>query len=155
MGVDVDSFVGIGVRLNSVAMRTGKMTVDSCNHPEREGNKFCPTCGKLVTSREVDDSSRWELMDDFLQDLNDQGGLPDGFIYQRDNYSGRDGFNFLGWGNIVGKDNEPEVVDTSDLPDMDMVGKMGVLDTIKEILVDYPEAYEDCSVRFYHGFIYS
>lgn len=156
MGVDVDSFVGIGITLNTKALKGATKTKNSCEHPERLGNKFCPVCGKTVTSHQVEDNQRWAEMDEYLSDLHNEGKLPEGLVYQRDFYQGNgDGFNFLGWAHVVGRENCPRQVPEGDIPDLDIAGKTALLDQIKDLLADYPEVYQDCVVRFYHGFIYS
>lgn len=74
MGLDIQAWAGYGAVIK-FENQTKIQTVPSCDHPEREGNAFCPVCGVRVRNveREVltldprlvglwnDDYSDWDI----------------------------------------------------------------------------------------------
>jgi hypothetical protein len=115
MGIYYRSYAILGVRfkLNGPRFETVEKT-HSCDHPERTGKTYCPTCGTKVREREV--FSKTELAEEF-RDKVEEGKMPPGFICVTP--SDYFGYHHIGFG--ITSSREDETNRTTNLHDIDTI----------------------------------
>lgn len=109
MGVEYSPFAGVGIILDLEKLNKEGSVAHSCEHPERRGQRFCPTCGvEVKTYTTSDDSARFAVEEQF-----EGMSLPHDFIctqYDRNAYTW-----FLGFGSHVDRN---EALGPFVLPDL-------------------------------------
>lgn len=95
MSVDRTVIVGQGIILDLSFLRGPQTKVPSCEHPERQGQKFCPVCGVMVGTTTSRDDKRFDAAYARLTDAES--------VYDRNEFfSSPIGWEsprwFIGWG---------------------------------------------------------
>jgi hypothetical protein len=147
MGVDRDAFIGLGIVIKAPPKVKG--TRESCNHPEREGNEYCPKCGQRVTTHSawVDSpaSERFRELAEFVQEQD----LPAVDATLLDAY-GEGNQIFIGHYHT-----------TEDIPSSEKISEIlavpypDLFRDIEAALVDFPEFLEDAEIKPFFGVRYS
>lgn len=76
MGTSYTAVAGIGILIDPKLLRGEAIPVYSCEHAERLGRKFCPTCGKEVKTYHQPGHGDGELTEElFEMDRNTHPGL--------------------------------------------------------------------------------
>jgi hypothetical protein len=84
----------IGIRIMKSDLP--RVVQHSCEHPARNGQKFCPECGVKVEVKSGDDEQTW---DRFVEQLSHETELPEGFVFEHIQPWPHDyEVCFLGWG---------------------------------------------------------
>lgn len=133
MSTDRDLVTGYGVILDLGRFASKPVKVPSCDHPERIGQRFCPTCGKKVgesTTRPFGLDS--EISEIFYElDL----GMPDGYIVNKVEYEVNKWF--IGFGEVADV-NEAPLIEFHGVPTKEDLQSVlaGVLSIIKTNVAD-------------------
>jgi hypothetical protein len=126
---------GIGLKLDLDAIELPSATVESCDHPERIGHKFCPSCGKKVEqiAKTYDDLPAF--LDDWFEDA--VRAYPH-FIWERlDHEAGRE--YFLGYGATISSYR----VQNKSFLEEDMPSFADIRATLYEIVAIVTKSIED------------
>jgi hypothetical protein len=138
MGVSYGAVGGIGIIVSYDDLKGPKRSIPSCEHEERLGQNFCPKCGLKVSTRQVDDSSRWsDFMEFFYEELD--GSMPDGYTTATVD----DGILFIGWG-LVGDYYSKKTKGRRAIPAFDEVATV-----LREHLDEYADLVTDESLAFH------
>jgi hypothetical protein len=79
LGIYYTSYAGLGVMIDArgPAFKT-EVVIPSCEHPERQGHRFCPECGTKVQDRRSTEST--DLLETLLYLVNKEIEMPDGYM---------------------------------------------------------------------------
>jgi hypothetical protein len=128
MATDWSNVAGLGLLFRFPDAMVPVTVVESCLHPEREGNAYCPKCGVKVGSREVRQKDRVESAADALRDA-----LPRGYEMRDLDYMGQGatGDVFVGYAMITTREDGP-CAETRPVPDIAEVER-----TVTALLAPY------------------
>ena len=140
MGVSYYCMAGYGVKIDLKKIKLPEHIEQSCEHPERAGQKFCPVCGKKVETRRVTDQDILWKITEYFQELS----LPKGYMFVHFDYEKP--VYFLGWGKNVDVDElEGHFWKLADIPSATNILNTveGLIDTMK-----VEDGFEDLPVLF-------
>ncbi len=112
MGTDWNNIAGIGLVFEFPKSMVPTETQESCEHPERVGQAFCPVCGKKVYSYEVRDTSG---IDEAVEAIGD--ALPRTYVVREIDPDGLGDPVFIGYGIITSHQGGP-YAESLPLPDV-------------------------------------
>ena len=114
MGVSYYAVSIVGVKIDFSKLKGDIILVQSCEHPERTGNKFCPICGKKVEVRKEYKEDLADEIEEVLQSYN----LPKGYKF----HFVDDRIYLLGWGTVHGSYSDDfNFTHPANIPSMDEI----------------------------------
>lgn len=115
MGVYWTYYAGVGVQIDWNKVPTTATIINSCEHPERIGQTFCPKCGKKVGTRTeaIEEFDWYDLVLAFEDVMRERGEhwklVPIGYESRK---------HFLGWAQALSHDDD-EPKSLEEMPDND------------------------------------
>ena len=135
MGTYYRAAVGIGVKLNFDALKSGTREETSCDHYERTGHSYCPVCGYKVWARQIAGNDRVvELRTHLYED-----DLPEGIEIEINDCT-----QFIG---VMWFAAEMEMALVPNFPDE--AERVNILSRIKEACEGYLEAIDESTFGVY------
>lgn len=149
MGVERNAFLGRGVILTAPPREL--VTVPSCDHPEREGNQFCPKCGTAVRDKkEYANTALGDRFEDLKETFWEETNFPKGLNYCVIDAYGEGRRHFLGvYISTIDEPTEAAAAEIMGTPFPD------IFRMVEQVLVDYPEFIEGLEVKTIFGMRYS